>query len=77
MDALEILSGVRLVPVVVIEDAAIAVPLAETLLAAGVGAMEITLRTSAALPAIEAVAKAAPDMLLGAGSLRSTGCATR
>lgn len=70
MDALETFAGIRIVPVVVIEEAAFAAPLAETLLGAGVGAMEITLRTPAALTAIEAVAKAVPDLLIGAGSVR-------
>lgn len=70
MDALSTLSGIRLVPVVVVDDEALAVPLAETLLAAGVKAMEITLRTSAACAAIEAVAREVPSMLVGAGSVR-------
>ena len=70
MDATSLLEGLRLVPVVVIEDETQAVPLAETLLAAGVRAMEVTLRTESALAALERVAGAVPEMLLGAGSLR-------
>jgi 2-dehydro-3-deoxyphosphogluconate aldolase/(4S)-4-hydroxy-2-oxoglutarate aldolase len=56
------------IPVVVIDDAGQAVPLAETLLAGGIGAIEITLRTKQALAAMEAIAKNVPDMLLTAGT---------
>ncbi|HZW60291.1 MAG TPA: bifunctional 4-hydroxy-2-oxoglutarate aldolase/2-dehydro-3-deoxy-phosphogluconate aldolase [Woeseiaceae bacterium] len=71
MDAGELLCAQRVVPVVVIDDAEQAVPLAEALHAAGLGAVEITLRTNAALDAIARVARAMPDMLTGAGSIRS------
>jgi 2-dehydro-3-deoxyphosphogluconate aldolase/(4S)-4-hydroxy-2-oxoglutarate aldolase len=57
------------VPVVVIEDARTAVPLARALLSGGVGIIEITLRSAAALDAIEAVAAAVPDLLVGAGTV--------
>ena len=70
MDASELLDGIKLVPVVVIEDVEIAVPLAECLLSAGIGAIEITLRTAAALESMERVAKSVPDLILGAGSVR-------
>ena len=56
-------------PVVVIDDADCAVPLAETLLSAGLAAIEITLRTPAALPAIRAIATKVPNMLLSAGTV--------
>ncbi|MDJ0940526.1 MAG: bifunctional 4-hydroxy-2-oxoglutarate aldolase/2-dehydro-3-deoxy-phosphogluconate aldolase [Woeseiaceae bacterium] len=72
MDATELLAPYRVVPVVVINDASTAVPLAETLVAAGIGVIEVTLRTDAALAAIEAIAAKVPDMLVGAGSLRTT-----
>ena len=71
MDAMTLLNGIRLMPVVVIEDAATALPLAETLYGAGIRAIEYTLRTEAALPAIELTARAIPDMLVGAGSIRN------
>jgi len=60
---------VRLVPVVVIDDAADAVPAAEALKAGGVPIMEITLRTQAGLAAIENVVKEVPDILVGAGTV--------
>ena len=61
------------VPVVVVEDAATAVPLARALLAGGVGIIEITLRSPAALDAIAAVASEVPEMLVGAGTICTPG----
>lgn len=57
------------IPVVVLEHAADAVPLAEALLRGGVGVMEITLRTPVALDAVRLVASEVPDMVVGAGSV--------
>jgi 2-dehydro-3-deoxyphosphogluconate aldolase/(4S)-4-hydroxy-2-oxoglutarate aldolase len=57
------------VPVVVLENENDAVPLAEALLEGGVGIMEITLRSDAALASIEAIAKAVPEMQVGAGTV--------
>ena len=59
----------RVVPVIVLTDAAHAVPLAHALLDGGIDVMEITLRSSAALASIEAVAKAVPQMHVGAGTV--------
>lgn len=59
----------RVVPVIVLADAAQAVPLAHALLAGGIDVMEITLRSDAALAGIEAVARAVPEMQLGAGTV--------
>jgi 2-dehydro-3-deoxyphosphogluconate aldolase / (4S)-4-hydroxy-2-oxoglutarate aldolase len=57
------------VPVVVIDDAAHAVPLARALLDGGVGVIEVTLRTAAALQGIERIARDVPEMLLSAGTV--------
>lgn len=70
MDATELLQDVRLMPVVAIGSADTAVPLARTLLDAGIGAIEVTLRTDEALWAIEQIAREVPEILLGAGSIR-------
>lgn len=59
----------RVVPVIVLQDPAHAVPLAHALLEGGIDVVEITLRSGAALKAIEAVAKAVPDMHTGAGTV--------
>ncbi|QKV79208.1 bifunctional 4-hydroxy-2-oxoglutarate aldolase/2-dehydro-3-deoxy-phosphogluconate aldolase [Amycolatopsis sp. Hca4] len=56
-------------PVVVIEDAADAVPTARALLAGGIGVIELTLRTPAALSAIERVAAEVPEIVIGAGTV--------
>ncbi len=59
----------RVVPVVVITDPAQALPMAQALLEGGIDVIEITLRSSAALAAIEAVARALPAMRVGAGTV--------
>jgi 2-dehydro-3-deoxyphosphogluconate aldolase / (4S)-4-hydroxy-2-oxoglutarate aldolase len=59
------------IPVVVIDDVATAVPLAQALLAGGVGIIEVTLRSPAALDAIREIAAAVPALRLGAGTVRS------
>lgn len=59
----------RVVPVIVLADSVQAVPLAHALLEGGIDVMEITLRSSAALAAIEAVARAVPQMHIGAGTV--------
>ncbi|GAA3529686.1 bifunctional 4-hydroxy-2-oxoglutarate aldolase/2-dehydro-3-deoxy-phosphogluconate aldolase [Amycolatopsis ultiminotia] len=58
-------------PVVVIDDADDAVPTARALLAGGIGVIELTLRTPAALTAIERVAREVPDIVVGAGTVTS------
>ena len=58
--------------VLVIEDAAAAVPLAEALLSGGVRAIELTLRTEVALEAIKNVRAAVPEMIVGAGTVLTT-----
>lgn len=59
----------RIVPVVVIDKADDAVPLAEALLASGLDVMEITFRTPAAAAAIRDVRAAFPAMFVGAGTI--------
>lgn len=56
-------------PVVVIDDAAHAEQLARVLLASGINTIEITLRTPAALDAVKVIAKSAPEMIVGAGTV--------
>ena len=57
------------VPVVVLEDAAQAVPTAKALLKGGINAMEITFRTAAAKESIANVAREVPEMIVGAGTV--------
>lgn len=61
------------IPVVVIGDADHAVPLAQAMVAGGIRVIEITLRTDAALTAVERIAAEVPDMVVGAGTLTSRG----
>jgi 2-dehydro-3-deoxyphosphogluconate aldolase/(4S)-4-hydroxy-2-oxoglutarate aldolase len=57
------------IPVVVIEDARHAVPLARALVAGGLPMIEITLRTAAGLEAIRAIAAEVPEAVVGAGTV--------
>ncbi|WP_029916844.1 bifunctional 4-hydroxy-2-oxoglutarate aldolase/2-dehydro-3-deoxy-phosphogluconate aldolase [Pelobacter seleniigenes] len=58
-----------IIPVIVIDDAADALPLAEALLEGGMDVIEVTFRTAAAAEAISLIGKKFPEMLLGAGTL--------
>jgi 2-dehydro-3-deoxyphosphogluconate aldolase / (4S)-4-hydroxy-2-oxoglutarate aldolase len=64
----DILQAGPVMPVVVIDDAAQAVPLARALVAGGIRAIEITLRTGAALDAVRAIARDVPDAIPGVGT---------
>ncbi|CAN5122536.1 bifunctional 4-hydroxy-2-oxoglutarate aldolase/2-dehydro-3-deoxy-phosphogluconate aldolase [soil metagenome] len=66
---LERIESARIVPVVVLDDAARAVDLARALSAGGIGTAEITLRTDAGLDAIAAIAADLPDFVIGAGTV--------
>jgi len=59
------------IPVIVIQKLEHAVPLAEALVAGGVRVLEVTLRTPVALQAMEAMARAVPEAIVGAGTLRT------
>jgi 2-dehydro-3-deoxyphosphogluconate aldolase / (4S)-4-hydroxy-2-oxoglutarate aldolase len=63
------LQATGVLAVLVIDKVADAVPLAESLLAGGVNAMELTLRTDAAIAALRAIRKAQPEMLVGIGTI--------
>ncbi|GAA8418757.1 bifunctional 4-hydroxy-2-oxoglutarate aldolase/2-dehydro-3-deoxy-phosphogluconate aldolase [Helicobacter pylori] len=66
---IEVLQISPIVPVVVIEDIKDAVPLAQSLVEGGVHIIEVTLRSSCALEAIELIAKNVPKMRVGAGTI--------
>lgn len=57
------------IPVIVLDDAEDAVPLAEALLAGGLNIIEVTFRTAAAAESIERIANALPEMMVGAGTV--------
>jgi 2-dehydro-3-deoxyphosphogluconate aldolase / (4S)-4-hydroxy-2-oxoglutarate aldolase len=67
LDAL--LAAAPVIPVVVLDDADDAVPLAQALVAGGLPVVELTLRTGAALDAINNIAREVPDAIIGAGTV--------
>jgi len=60
-----------IMPVIVIHDLEHAVPLARALIAGGIHCLEVTLRTPQGLQAIEKIAQACPDAIIGAGTVVS------
>jgi 2-dehydro-3-deoxyphosphogluconate aldolase / (4S)-4-hydroxy-2-oxoglutarate aldolase len=71
MNPLELAAHGPVIPVIVIDDVAHAVPLARALVEGGVRVLEVTLRTKNALRCMEAMAKAVPQAIVGAGTVRS------
>jgi 2-dehydro-3-deoxyphosphogluconate aldolase / (4S)-4-hydroxy-2-oxoglutarate aldolase len=67
-----LLDVVPVIPVVVVEAAADAVPIARALVDGGLPIIELTLRTPAAMEAIERIAAEVPDILVGAGTIVDT-----
>ena len=61
------------VPVVVVQDAENAVPIAKALVDGGLPIIELTLRTPVALAAIERIAAEVPDIIVGAGTIVGAG----
>jgi 2-dehydro-3-deoxyphosphogluconate aldolase/(4S)-4-hydroxy-2-oxoglutarate aldolase len=59
------------IPVIVLNDVAHAVPMARALVAGGIRMLEVTLRTYQALACIEAIAKEVPEAIVGAGTVRN------
>lgn len=77
MEILKELSNIGVIPVVKINDAKKAVPLAKALAKGGLNAAEITFRTDAAEEAIKRISQECPDMLVGAGTVLTTEQAER
>ena len=76
MKTIELAKYGPVIPVIVIEDIDDAVPMAKALLAGGIKVLEVTLRTSCALKAIERIVNEVPDAVVGAGTLRTKSDAT-
>ncbi len=66
---IEVLQISPIVPVVVVENIKDAVPLAQSLIEGGIHIIEVTLRSSCALEAIELIAKNVPKMRVGVGTI--------
>ena len=69
MDVVETLKGAGIIPVIVIEDEAKAVPLARALVDGGLPVLEVTFRTKAAAGAIAKIRAEVPGAVVGAGTL--------
>jgi 2-dehydro-3-deoxyphosphogluconate aldolase/(4S)-4-hydroxy-2-oxoglutarate aldolase len=68
--ALQVMQDAPVIPVIVLNDVAHAVPMARALVAGGIRMLEVTLRTPQALACIEAIARAVPEAVVGAGTVR-------
>jgi len=68
-EVLKRVSDIGIIPVIALEDAAKAVPLAKALVAGGLPAAEVTFRTAAAEDAMKAITAEVPEMLVGAGTV--------
>ena len=66
---LQLMKKSGVIPVVILDDTAKALPTANALLAGGVSVMEITFRTAAVADSIKAVSENCPEMLVGAGTV--------
>ncbi len=69
MNVLDLMRVGPVVPVIVLEDAVQAVPLARALVAGGVRVLEVTLRTAAGLDSIRAIARDVPGAIVGVGTV--------
>lgn len=65
----DILNASPVMPVIVLDQLADAVPLAQALVAGGIRVLEVTMRTPAALDCIRAIRAAVPDAIVGAGTI--------
>jgi 2-dehydro-3-deoxyphosphogluconate aldolase/(4S)-4-hydroxy-2-oxoglutarate aldolase len=71
MNPLELVDHGPVIPVIVIQRVADAVPLARALVAGGVRVLEVTLRTPVALECMRLIAQAVPEAIVGAGTIRT------
>ncbi len=69
--ALQVMQDAPVIPVIVLNEVAHAVPMARALVAGGIRMLEVTLRTPQALACIEAIARDVPEAVVGAGTVRT------
>lgn len=69
--ALQVMQDAPVIPVIVLNDIALAVPMARALVEGGIRMLELTLRTPQALACIEAIANEVPEAVVGAGTVRT------
>ena len=70
-ESMQKIFDLKLVPLVVLDDAADAVPMAKALVEGGIPVAEVTLRTDAAADVIRAMAEQVPEILVGAGTVHT------
>lgn len=75
--AIRRIARLGVLPVLDVPSVELAAPVAEALMAGGIDAVEITLRTDAGLLGIEAVRRDYPELLVGAGTVRTAEAAAR
>ena len=68
--ALQVMQDAPVIPVIVLNDVAHAVPMARALVAGGIRMLEVTVRTPQALACMEALAQEVPVAVVGAGTVR-------
>ncbi len=71
LTALQVMQDEPVIPVIVLDDVAHAVPMARALLAGGIRMLEVTLRTPQALACMAAIAREVPQAVVGAGTVRT------
>lgn len=71
LTSLQVMQDAPVIPVIVLNDVAHAVPMARALVAGGVRMLEITLRTPQALECMERIVAEVPEAVVGAGTVRS------
>lgn len=71
LTSLDVMTDAPVIPVIVLTDVELAVPLARALVAGGIRMLEVTLRTPVALACIERIARELPEAVVGAGTVRS------
>lgn len=69
VSAFDTIATIGIIPVIAIEDAKSAIPLADALLEGGLPVAEITFRTAAAAEVIATLASERPDLVVGAGTI--------
>lgn len=71
LSARDVMRDAPVIPVIVLNEVAHAVPMARALVAGGIRMLEVTLRTPVALACMEAIAREVPEAVVGAGTVRS------
>ena len=71
LTSLQVMQDESVIPVIVLNDVAHAVPMARALVSGSIRMLEITLRTSVALDCMRAIANEVPEAIVGAGTIRS------